>query len=145
MLRSNPQRTTVDVHIGFMELIWQIARISPPFLGIALLICATGCGKPKPAAPPPPDVEVMTVSPTNVAVYQEWIGTLDGFGNAQIRAQVSGYLMSQNYKEGSLVKKGDVLFQINPRLFQAQLDQAKAQLGVPEADMGITELSGKRL
>ncbi len=86
----------------------------------------------------------MTVRLQDVPVYQEWIGSLDGFVNAQIRAQVSGYLMSQNYKEGSLVKKGDVLFQIDARPFAAALDQAKGQLGMAEAQLGRTELDVKR-
>src|SRR5579862_3118360 len=67
-----------------------------------------GCEKKK-TAPPPPEVRVITVAPTNVPVFQEWIGTLDGFVNAQIRAQVTGYLLTQNYVEGAQVKKGDLL------------------------------------
>ena len=72
------------------------------------------------------------------------LARLDGFVNAQIRAQVSGYLMSQNYKEGSLVRKGDVLFQIDPRPFAALLKQAEGQLGMAEAQLGRTELDVKR-
>ena len=87
----------------------------------------------------------MTVATQDVPVYQEWIGSLDGFVNAQIRAQVSGYLMSQNYKEGGAVKKGDVLFQIDPRVFAATLNQANAQLAVALAQLGKTELDVKRL
>jgi membrane fusion protein (multidrug efflux system) len=103
-----------------------------------------GCEKAKPPPTPPPEVEVMTVVAEDVPVYQEWIGSLEGFVNAQIRAQVSGYLMSQNYKEGSYVKKGDVLFQIDPRLFEAALAQAKAQLGMAEAQLGKTQLDVRR-
>jgi len=99
-------------------------------LALALLIGMVGCQKAKPPPPPPPpEVEVLTVVAEDVSVYQAWIGSLDGFVNAQIRAQVSGYLMSQNYKEGALVKKGEVLFQIDPRTFEAALGQAKAQFG----------------
>jgi len=68
-----------------------------------------------------------------VPIYHDWIGTLDGLVNAQIRAQVAGYLMKQNYREGELVKKGDVLFQIDARPFQAALDQAKGQLAQAQA------------
>ena len=86
----------------------------------------------------------MTVATEDVPVYQEWIGALDGFVNAQIRAQVSGYLMAQNYKEGALVKKGEALFQIDARTFEATLNQAQAQLDMASAQLGKTELDVKR-
>jgi membrane fusion protein (multidrug efflux system) len=115
-----------------------------PF-AFVLLAGLAGCEKSKPsAASAPPEVEVMSVTTEDVPVHQEWIGSLDGFVNAQIRAQVTGYLMSQNYKEGGFVKKGDVLFQIDPRVFAAALDQAKAQLAMAEAQLGKTELDVKR-
>jgi membrane fusion protein (multidrug efflux system) len=102
-----------------------------------------GCEK-KGATPQPPEVWVITVMPTNVPVFEEWIGTLDGFINAQIRAQVTGYLMTQNYAEGSRVKKGDLLFQIDPRPFQAALEQAEAKLSQDKAQFGKTQLDVKR-
>jgi membrane fusion protein (multidrug efflux system) len=77
-------------------------------------------------------------------VFHEWIGSLDGLVNAQIRAQVTGYLISQDYKEGDPIKKGDLLFQIDPRPFKAALDQAKGVLAQAEARMGKTELDVKR-
>jgi RND family efflux transporter MFP subunit len=80
------------------------------------------------SAPPPPEVQVATVEQRDVPIYSEWIGTLDGMVNAAIRAQVTGYLLSQDYAEGSFVRKGQPLFQIDPRPFQAALDQAKGQL-----------------
>jgi multidrug resistance efflux pump len=83
----------------------------------------------KPAPEPPQDVLVMTEKPQDTPGYKEWIGTLDGLVNAQIRAQVTGYLLTQNYSEGSQVKKGDLLFQIDPRPFEAALSQAQAKLG----------------
>ncbi|MFZ4857223.1 MAG: efflux RND transporter periplasmic adaptor subunit [Desulfuromonadaceae bacterium] len=92
-----------------------------------------GCKKEKPAPPPPPTVEVTAVTVKDVPIYKEWIGTLDGNVNAVIRPQVSGYLIKQNYQEGQLVKKGQVLFEIDPRTFQASLDQAKAQLAQQQA------------
>jgi len=113
---------------------------------LALLMGAGGCNKtaaPTPAGPP--EVKVMTVAAQDVPIYQEWIGFLDGSTNAQIRAQVSGYLVAQKYKEGGLVKKGDVLFQIDKRVFQAALDQAKAQLDIAQAQLGKAELDVKRL
>ncbi len=97
------------------------------------LILGNSCKKPKPTPPPPPTVQVVTVMPRDVPIYKEWIGTLEGFVNAQIRAEVAGYLLSQNYTEGSQVKKGDLLFQIDPRPFQAALDQAKSKLAQDQA------------
>ena len=67
----------------------------------------------------PPDVEVVQVEQKDVPIYGEWIGTLDGFTNADVRAQVTGYLLRQGYQEGAFVKKGQLLFEIDPRPFQA--------------------------
>jgi RND family efflux transporter MFP subunit len=92
-----------------------------------------------PAAPPPPDMTVMTVAPERVALSSEWIGTLDGYVNAQIRPQVSGYLIKRTYREGSEVKKGQVLFEIDARPFEATLAQVQAQLGEAQAQLGKTE------
>jgi RND family efflux transporter MFP subunit len=111
---------------------------------IAAILIPAGCKKKPPAASPPPTVEVVEVKEQDVPIYHEWIGTLDGLVNAQIRAQASGYLVAQNYREGALVKKGDLLFQIDPRPFQAALDQAKGQLAQAEAHFGKTELDVKR-
>jgi len=97
----------------------------------ALLTC--GCSKKEQASPPPPTVEVTTVVQKDVPIYKEWVGTLDGYVNAVIRPQVTGYLIKQNYREGELVKKGQVLFEIDPRTFQASLDQAKGQLSQQQA------------
>src|SRR5207253_5116914 len=103
-----------------------------------------GCKKKPPPAPPPPEVEVVTVQPQDVPIYHDWIGSLDGLVNAQIRAQVTGYLLTQNYREGDVVKKADLLFQIDPRPFQAALDQAKGKLAQMEAQLGKTELDVRR-
>ncbi len=73
----------------------------------------------------PADVEVVQVEQRDVPIYGEWIGTLDGLTNADVRAQVTGYLMKQAYQEGAFVKQGQLLFQIDPRPFQAALDQAE--------------------
>jgi membrane fusion protein, multidrug efflux system len=113
-------------------------------LAIAAFLCFAGCKeKPRPA-PPPPTVEVAPVTQADVPIYHEWIGTLDGLVNATIRAQVTGYLWTQDYREGDIVKKGDLLFQIDPRPFQAALDQANGQLAQAEARLGKTELDVKR-
>jgi membrane fusion protein (multidrug efflux system) len=86
-------------------------------------------------APVPPAVEVLQVEQKDVPIYGQWIGTLDGFVNANVKAQVTGYLLRQDYKEGSLVKKGQLLFEIDPRPFQAALDKAKAQLAQAKAQL----------
>ena len=91
-----------------------------------------GCSK-APTEAPPPAVEVMTVIQKDVPIYREWIATLDGMVNATIRAQVQGYLIKQDYHEGDLVRKGQVLFEIDPRTFQAALEQAQAQLEAQQA------------
>lgn len=109
--------------------LWQLhAVVAGLFvLGSALLI--GGCAKKQaPPQMPPPDVSVVTVIRKDVPAYGDWVTTLDGYVNAQIQPQVSGYLIKQNYREGSLVRKGAVLFEIDPRPFQAMLDQAKGQL-----------------
>ncbi|HEU0176260.1 MAG TPA: efflux RND transporter periplasmic adaptor subunit [Blastocatellia bacterium] len=105
---------------------------------IALLIVVGGSkskGKAPAAAPPPANVEVAQVERRDVPIYSEWIGTLDGMVNAEIRAQVTGYLLRQNYKEGSFVRKGQLLFEIDPRPFQAALDQANGDLAKAQAQL----------
>lgn len=99
----------------------------------AVCLVPAGCGKKTPPQMPPPVVEVVPVVQRDVPVYREAIGTLDGYVNAQIRPQVDGYLLKQAYKEGSLVRPGDPLYLIEPRQFQAALDQAKGQLARAEA------------
>jgi membrane fusion protein (multidrug efflux system) len=111
---------------------------------LALGFGVTACKKKRPPPPVPTVVQVTTVSRRNVPIYGEWIGSLDGFVNAQIRAQVTGYLLSQDYTEGSVVKKGDLLFQIDPRPFQAALDQAKGKLAQDEAQMSRTKWDVER-
>jgi len=83
----------------------------------------------------PPDVEVVTVEQRDVPIFSEWIGTLDGLVNADVRAQVTGYLLRQSYQEGAFVKKGQLLFEIDPRPFQAALDQAQGQLAQATATL----------
>jgi len=92
------------------------------------LFAAARSNKSAQAAPRPLDVEVVHVAQQDVPVYSEWIGTTDGLVNAEIKAQVTGYLLRQIYKEGSFVTKGQLLFEIDPRPFQAELDQAHGQL-----------------
>ena len=82
-----------------------------------------------------PDVEVVQVEQKDVPNLREWIGTLDGFTNADVRAQVSGYMVRQGYQEGAFVKKGQLLFEIDPRPFKAALDQAEGQLAQAQATL----------
>jgi RND family efflux transporter MFP subunit len=122
------------------------------FLGLLELIAVAislmvdcGCGaKAPPSAPPPPSVRVTAVVQQDVPLFGEWVATLDGYINAQIQPQVSGYLVKQSYTEGSFVKKGDVLFEIDPRPFQAALDQTRAQLAQAEAQLGKANLDVER-
>src|SRR4029453_1483411 len=95
----------------------------------ASLLILGGCGGSKAAAPPPPpSVEVAAVVQRDTPIYSDFVATLDGYVNAEIQPRVSGYVIKQNYREGSVVRKGDVLFEIDPRPLRAALDQAKAQL-----------------
>ncbi len=104
-----------------------------------------GCGRTQAAAPPAaPEVEVAPVVQRDVPVYNEWVATLDGYVNAQIRPQVSGYIIKQDYKEGSLVRKGQVLFEIDPRPFKAALDRAKGDLAQAQAQLGKSTLDVER-
>lgn len=108
---------------------------TPLVLLVAGIATVTACGKKAPAAPAAPEVIVAQVTQQDVPVYSTWIGTLDGYVNATIQSQVSGYLLSRDYKEGSFVQKGDLLFQIDPRESQAQLDQAQGDLARAQASL----------
>jgi membrane fusion protein (multidrug efflux system) len=114
---------------------------SAPLLFLSLILLLDACSSPK-ASPPaaaPPEVSVITVAPETVSLSSEWIGTLDGYVNAQIRPQVSGYLLRRSYQEGALVRQGQVLFEIDPRPFEAVLSQAEARLAEAQAQLGKTE------
>jgi RND family efflux transporter MFP subunit len=116
-------------------------------LATASLLNTLGCsqGNVRAAAPPPPPVvEVALVIQKDVPVRGEWVGTLQGYVNAQIQPQVSGYLIRQDYQEGAVVKKGQLLFEIDPRPFQAALDQAKGQLAQAEAQLANADINVKR-
>ena len=108
----------------------RIAAMSESLLVAAVAFQLTGCGRISAGAaePTPPEVEVVAVEQKDIPIYREWIGTLDGLVNAAIRSQVTGYLLTQDYAEGSFVRKGQLLFQIDPRPLQAAADQAKGQL-----------------
>ncbi len=116
------------------------------FLAVFALTLAAGGCRPAGHAPPagPPEVLVTEVIQRDVPVYADWIGTLDGMVNARIHAQVSGYLKAQHYKEGDLVRQGDLLFEIDPRPFQAALDRARGEMAQARANLDLTEINVKR-
>ena len=108
---------------------------------MALSVLAAACRQSaaaKPAAPPP-QVIVVPVLQKDQPIYREWIGTTEGDVNAEIRPKIEGYLLRRNYKEGSFVRQGDLLFEIDPRQFRAQLEQAQANLEQANANLAKTE------
>jgi RND family efflux transporter MFP subunit len=102
---------------------------------IALIVVAARPKEQAAQQPAPSEVEVVQVEQRDVPIYSEWIGTLDGMVNAEIKAQVTGYLLRQDYKEGAFVKKGELLFEIDPRPFQAALDLAKGQVAQAQGQL----------
>src|ERR1700716_644365 len=121
-----------------------VPRVGAVALGlVALLPCACSNGA---AAPPaaPATVAVVDVVAQDVPLRITWVATLDGYVNARIQPQVTGYLVKQSYVEGSYVKKGDVLFEIDPRPFQAALDQARGQKAQADAQLGRATLDVER-
>jgi membrane fusion protein (multidrug efflux system) len=112
-----------------------IFKMIAPVLPLALIAAFSGCKKGEPQPGPPPEVQVAAVEQRDVPIYREWVGTLEGEINATISAQVSGYLLTRNYNEGTFVTNGQVLFQIDDRTYKATLDQALAKLGKSELDV----------
>ena len=113
---------------------------------LSAAVWLNGCGEKKKAAEPPPqEVMVAEVSQKDVPVYREWVASMDGIVNATILAQVEGYLIKQNYKEGDLVKKGDLLFEIDPRPFRAALDEARAVQAKQQAVLQTAQANLKRI
>ena len=115
---------------------------------LAGLALVAGCSKTAkgggPPQYPPPDVITTTVQQKDVPIFGDWVANLDGYVNAQIQPQVTGYLIRQNYKEGSHVSKGQILYEIDPRPFQAAVDQAKGQLAQAQAQLQLAEINTKR-
>ncbi|HEY2002281.1 MAG TPA: efflux RND transporter periplasmic adaptor subunit [Acidobacteriaceae bacterium] len=113
--------------------------------GLALIAgCSHSAKGGGPPQYPPPEVTTTTVEQKDVPVYGEWVANLDGYTNAQIQPQVTGYLIRQNYKEGSQVSKGQILYEIDPRPFQAALDQANGQLAQAKAQLLLAQINTKR-
>lgn len=127
-------------------------RNAPKLIVIAALLSlmvstVAGCKKDvsaSTAAMPALPVSVVKIEPKDVAISNEWVGTMDGYVNAQIQPQAAGYLVRQLYTEGAPVKTGQVLFEIDPRPFQAALDQAEGQLGQAKAQLALTQINVKR-
>jgi RND family efflux transporter MFP subunit len=118
---------------------------APALLALSVPL-SNGCGEKKvqSSAPPPPEVEVVEVVPQNVPITKEWVATLKGLVDSDIRAQVAGYLVKQTYVNGATVAKGDVLFEIDPRPFEAAAKQATANLeqargSLEQAKAGLLE------
>jgi RND family efflux transporter MFP subunit len=114
------------------------------FFTLLIAVQCAGCAQKKSPTGGAPQVQVARIVQRDVSIYSEWVATIDGYVNAQIQPQVSGYLIRQDYQEGSFVHKDDVLFEIDPRPFQAVLDQAKAQLAQAEAQLGNATLNVSR-
>jgi membrane fusion protein (multidrug efflux system) len=116
--------------------------------GLIVLALIVGAVRPSKKAlgaqPITPDVEIVQVEKKDVPIYAEWIGTLDGLVNADVRAQVTGYLLKQGYQEGAFVKQGQLLFQIDPRPFQAALDQAEGQFAQARATLANAQAVQRR-
>ena len=113
-------------------------RLGMVVCALPLLVSFGGCrtdAQDPQAAAKPPKVQVTPVARRDVSLTSEWIATMDGYVNAQIQSHVSGYLIRQDYREGSFVRKGQLLFEIDPRPFQATLDQSKAQLAQARAQV----------
>ena len=114
-------------------------------LMLAFGIFISGCNRSQAtAATSVPEVAVAKVETRDVPMYGEWVATLDGYINAEIRPQVAGYIIKQDYTEGALVRKGQVLFEIDPRPFQATLDRAKGDLAQAQAQLGKSTLDVER-
>jgi RND family efflux transporter MFP subunit len=129
------------------RIVWRMrsVQLGVACLSLLLFLSLFGCSaKETAAAAAPPDVETTGVVEQDVPIYGEWIATLDGYVNAQIQPQVTGYLMKQNYQEGTMVHRGQVLFEIDPRPFEAALAQTKGQLAQSEAQLGKTNLDVQR-
>ena len=135
---------TDTVHFLFAYLLRRLS--GAVFAVLATVgIFISGCNRGRAAtAASTPEVEVTTVEQRDVPVYSEWVATLDGYVNAQIRPQVSGYIIKQNYTEGSVVRKGQVLFEIDSRPFTAALDRAKGDLAQAQAQLGKSTLDVER-
>ena len=118
------------------QVAWVSGVLLAAILGVAV---SRSAAKPSTQTPSSPVVEIALVEQRDVPINGEWIGTLTGQVNADVKAQVTGYLLTRNYKEGSFVRKGQILFEIDPRPFQAALDQARGQFAQAQAQLAQDE------
>lgn len=124
----------MKIRLRRKTIIWaSVLLIATSLLVVGLVVA--GRSKGEKAQPAAPDVQVAQVEQKDVPIYSEWIGTLEGLVNAEIKSQVTGYLLKQDYSEGSFVKKGQLLFEIDPRPLQAALDQANGDLAKAEGQL----------
>ena len=131
------------VHFRFIDLLKR--SVSVWLLSLLALTLANCKGETASAPPPPiPQVEVAEVIQKDVPIHSEWVGTTDGFVNAAIRAQVTGYLLKRPYTEGAFVKKGTLLFELDPSKFKASLDQAQGDLAKAKAQLLKTKQDVER-
>lgn len=139
-LRESCDRATCSYSAGLPS--------AAALLLLAGLALVAGCSKTAkgggPPQYPPPEVTTATVQQKDVPIFGDWVANLDGYVNAQIQPQVTGYLIRQNYKEGSQVSRGQILYEIDPRPFQASLDQAKGQLAQAQAQLQLAQINTKR-
>jgi len=145
-LRNAGNRRTSDGKtptIGISR--YGMLAISASILSMLPMLFLTGCVSSQ-AAVKLPDTDVLVAAPIqrDVPLHSEWVATTDGYVNAEIRSQVSGYIVRQDYKEGAFVRKGEVLFEIDPRPFQATLDHAKADVAQAQAQLGKTKIDVDR-
>jgi membrane fusion protein (multidrug efflux system) len=138
---NTDSKTALMAEIATATLKQRIQRAAATSLIIVALFAAAACSKTKATSQPlgPPEVEVVTVEQKDVPIYSEWIGTLDGMVNAEIKSQVTGYLLNKNYTEGSFVRKGQLMFEIDPRPFQSAVEQAKGDLAKSQGQLGQAE------
>jgi membrane fusion protein, multidrug efflux system len=139
-VRYGPRARTALLHHSLLAV----------FSGVLVLgsLTLSGCGNHAKAASAParPAMKVTVVSAvrSDVPITGEWVGTLDGYVNAQIQPQANGYLIRQDYREGSQVQEGQVLFEIDPRPFEASLEQAQGQLGQAQAQLALAQINVNR-
>lgn len=119
-------------------------KVSPYLIAACAVTGLVACKKPEPPVPPPPVVEVLTVEPQDVPIMRTWVGSMVGEVDASISAQVNGYLLEQNYINGAYVDQGAVMFQIDPRPFEASLNQAQGTLAQAEAQLKAALLTAQR-
>lgn len=137
--RSSSVLSTLRFGLGAYGALIALALLAPVLIGCAATHASPGTAKPM-AMP----VSVIKSAQTEVPVTGEWVGTLDGYVNAQIQPQANGYLVQQDYREGAQVEKGQVLFEIDPRPFEAALHQAEGQLGQARAQLALANINVDR-